>query len=86
MVEVQAGAALFPLQRHARAGESELHALVVRLFREYGADEDLVDAAAHDVAGRYADARINAFVPTLIEREVRALVRERAIVSATSMA
>ena len=73
MIHGQQGTAVVPSQRGA-----QLHALVIRLFREYGADDELVDSAADDVAGRYADARINAFVPTLIEREVRALVRERA--------
>jgi len=56
-----------------------LEAVVSRLCSEYDADEaDLSAHAAHIFRDRYAEARVQGFVPILLEKELRDLLRRRA--------
>ena len=60
-----------------------LEAVVSRLCSEYDADEaDLAARAAHIFRDRYAEARVQGFVPILLEKELRDLLRRRAAASA----
>lgn len=60
-----------------------LEAVVARLCSEYDADEaDLSERAAHILRDRYAEARVQGFVPILLEKELRDLLRRRAASSA----
>jgi|1185.fasta_scaffold92867_2 hypothetical protein len=58
-------------------------AVVARLCSEYDADEaDLAARAAHIFRDRYAEARVQGFVPILLEKELRDLLRRRAVTPA----
>ena len=60
-----------------------LEAVVARLCSEYDADEaDLSARAAHILRDRYSEARVQGFVPILLEKELRDLLRRRAAASA----
>jgi len=52
--------------------------VVVRLSSAYDADEaDVADEAARIFEERYAQARVQSFVPILIEKELRDRLRTR---------
>jgi len=60
-----------------------LQSVVARLCSEYDADEaDLAERAEHIFRDRYAEARVQGFVPILLEKELRDLLRRRAAPSA----
>lgn len=57
---------------------SAVDGVVVRLSSAYDADEgDVADEAARIFEERYAQARVQAFVPILIEKELRDRLRDR---------
>ena len=60
-----------------------VEAVVARLCSRYGADEaDLAARAVHILQDRYAEARVQNFVPILLEKELRDLLRQRAAATA----
>jgi len=60
-----------------------LEAVVARLCSEYDADEADLAARAEDIFhDRYAEARVQGFVPILLEKELRDLLRRRAAAAA----
>jgi len=62
---------------------SSLESLITRLCSEYDADEaDLAERAEHIFHDRYAQARVQGFVPILLEKELRDLLRRRAAAAA----
>jgi hypothetical protein len=61
------------LEGQARADESFLDPLVVRLSAQYGLDPRAVRTLAVPVLASFAGARVRAFVPVLTEK----LLRER---------
>jgi hypothetical protein len=57
---------------------SNLDSIVARVSSSYDADEaDVAERAARILRERYAGARVQAFVPILIEKALRDLLRER---------
>lgn len=59
-----------------------VEAVVARLCSEYDADEaDLAAHAEHILRNRYAEARVQGFVPILLEKELRDHLRRRAAAS-----
>ncbi|MGY1616943.1 three-helix bundle dimerization domain-containing protein [Geodermatophilus sp. SYSU D00691] len=50
-------------------------ALVLRLAAEYGADRDEVRARAEAALAAFAGARVQAFVPILVEKQLREAYR-----------
>ena len=61
---------------------SFVDSLVERLHAEYGVDRELVRARATEVLATFATARVQAFVPILVEKAVRQTYRpsSRAVV------
>jgi hypothetical protein len=56
----------------ATALDTQLTELQARLVEEYGSDrEETVRALMDDERDRFADARVHAFVPILVERSAR---------------
>lgn len=55
--------------------EIDIEAVVARMSRHFGVEEDVVRVCAEEVAGRFSDARIGSFLPILVEREVRDILR-----------
>ncbi|MBB3084476.1 three-helix bundle dimerization domain-containing protein [Geodermatophilus sabuli] len=58
-----------------RAGTSFVDALVGRLHAEYGVDRHEIRRLATEVLGTFATARVQAFVPILVEKRLRAAYR-----------
>src|SRR5436305_12497991 len=59
----------------ARTDVGQMYDLVTRLSVLYGADEATVGCIVESIANRYRQARITAFVPVLVEKEARDLLR-----------
>ena len=56
-----------------------LEPLVVRLHAEYGLDPLAIRSLATEVLASFAGARVQAFVPILVEKRLRELFRARGI-------
>ena len=54
---------------------SFIDSLVVRLHAEYGVDVQAIRSLAVEVLASFADARIQAFVPILVEKRLREICR-----------
>ncbi len=52
-------------------GTSFVDTLVARLHAEFGADPDEIRGRAVAALARFADARVQAFVPILVEKSLR---------------
>jgi hypothetical protein len=52
--------------------------LVARLHAEYGGDARAIRSLAVEVFAGFAGARVQAFVPILVEKRLRAICRTRA--------
>ena len=67
---------------HGRQLEQQLRELEDRLVRDYG---DVPAMTVHDWVqreqARFASARVHSFIPVLVERAVRAKLRQRVPVS-----
>jgi hypothetical protein len=66
----------------AFAGASFVDALVERLHAEFGVERELIRHHATEVLARFASARVQAFVPILVEKALRGTYRaaSRAVV------
>ena len=53
-----------------------IDALVARLHAQYGVDPQAVRTLATEVLASFADARVQAFVPILVEKRVREAYRQ----------
>ena len=58
-------------------GGSFLDAVVARLSAQYGADPRALRSRAVDVLAAFAGARVQAFVPILVEKRLREMLRGR---------
>jgi len=58
-------------------GGSFLDPLVSRLSAQYGVDRRAVRTRAVEVLASFAGARVHAFVPILVEKQLRETFRER---------
>ena len=56
-------------------GGSFLEPLVDRLHAQYGGDRQAIRRLALDSLAAFADARVQAFVPVLVEKRLRELYR-----------
>jgi hypothetical protein len=61
----------------AREGASFLTPLVLRLSTEYDVDPDEVQDLGDAVLASFAGARVQAFVPVLVEKRLRGTLRGR---------
>ena len=52
-------------------GASFVDSLVARLHAEYGVDRDRITRLAAEALGTFATARVQAFVPILVEKRLR---------------
>jgi hypothetical protein len=59
------------------AAGASLDTLVARLAAQYGADPRVVRARADEVLASFAGARVQAFVPLLVEKRLRGSFRGR---------
>jgi hypothetical protein len=59
----------------SRLGAPFLDALVARLHAEYGVDRDQVRRLAAELLAGFATARVQAFVPILVEKRLRQICR-----------
>jgi hypothetical protein len=60
-----------------RDDRSFVESLVARLHAEYGGDPQVIRRHVAAVLDRFAGARITAFVPILVEKQVRQRYRRR---------
>ena len=60
---------------NASAGEPFLDPLVARLSAQHGLDPQTVRSYAHQVLASFAGARVQAFVPVLVEKQLRHICR-----------
>jgi hypothetical protein len=65
-----------PLARDLRS-EAFVDGLVTRLHEEYGSDREDLRAQALAALAVFASARVQAFVPLLVEKRLRAACRGR---------
>ena len=65
------------LARPVREGGSFLGPLVVRLSTEYGVDPEAIRRLGAEVLASFAGARVQAFVPILVEKQLRETLRGR---------
>jgi hypothetical protein len=61
--------------RDAPAGGSFFEPLVDRLHAEYGGDRQAIRGLALEALGVFAGARVQAFVPILVEKRLRQACR-----------
>jgi hypothetical protein len=54
---------------------SFVESLVARLHVEYGGDPGTIRAQVSDLLARFAGARVQAFVPILVEKQLRDIYR-----------
>jgi hypothetical protein len=59
------------------AGWTDLEPLVARLSAQYGLDSRVVRARAESVLASFAGARVQAFIPVLVEKRLRDVFRGR---------
>jgi hypothetical protein len=64
-----------PPHRAPVVGASFVDALVEQLHADYGVDRELIRSRATEVLERFATARIQAFVPILVEKALRQTCR-----------
>jgi hypothetical protein len=64
-----------PPHRSVPGGTSFVDTLVARLHAEYGVDRAVIRGLATEVLGSFATARVQAFVPILVEKRVRQVCR-----------
>lgn len=53
----------------------DLENIVLRMSRRFGVAESVVRAYVNEVAATFSNARIRSFVPILVEREIRDILR-----------
>jgi pyrroline-5-carboxylate reductase len=68
-------APLDALSDESGPGAPFLDALVARLHAEYGVDRDQVRRLAAEVLAGFATARVQTFVPILVEKRLRQICR-----------
>jgi hypothetical protein len=69
----------------ATAGESFLDPLVARLSAEHGLDPRTVRSCALQVLASFDGARVQAFVPVLVEKQLRDICRRRRGLGTTTL-
>jgi hypothetical protein len=63
-------------QRHSFVEATFLESLVARISEEYGAAREEVRSGAVQILQSFANARIQSFVPILVEKRLRAAYRQ----------
>jgi hypothetical protein len=75
LVVTQTDAPLDAMPDDSGPGAPFLDALVARLHAEYGADRDQVRRLAAELLAGFATARVQTFVPILVEKRLRQICR-----------
>jgi hypothetical protein len=63
------------LERRGRRDLSLVESLVERLHAEYGVDREQIRSRASELLATFATARVQAFVPILVEKALRETCR-----------